>query len=753
MTSRFPSLASPFRLALAAVLFAVPVAAGDAPDADDDDVGDLETVTVVGTRTERDAADVAATITVIDAERIERELARNIADLVRFEPGVSVGGTGSRFGLTGFNIRGMDGNRVLTLVDGVRVPEEFSFGPFLSSRRDFVDVDSVSRAEIARGPISALWGSDAIGGVVAFTTLHPRQYLKADRDFHAGAKLGYASADKGANGALTFATSTDRMAALFRHTRRDASEQENAGDVGGFGPLREMPDPQSIASNNTVAKVGFDLADGHRLTVGADRFVSAIDTRVFSDYGVVVFGTTLDSRDAADDRTRQRLSADYRYASDAAFADRIHAGVYRQASDTEQFTREERTTPARQAQTRRRDSFFSQRIFGFFGQAEKALATGDAGHVLSYGFEYHATDNSSLRDGGTFGADGSPVREFSPLPTRDFPRTDVVQMGVYFQDEISVLDGRLTFTPSVRHDRFDADAQADDVYRNGNPGSPTPADYAASETTGKLGAMWALTQNVAAYARASQGFRAPPYDDVNVGFTNFLGGYKTIASADLKSERSMGFEVGLRASGDAWQLSVALFRNDYEDFIESFAIAPAFAASRGIDPADGLLTFQSVNREDVRISGAELSASASLGALHGALEAWSLRAAVAHADGEDLGTDQPLNNVDPLTGVLGLSFAPGNGRLRIEAIWSGARGKDEADIDENAPRLASAGYGTLDLLADARLTNRVRLNVGLFNVADQAYIRWIDTAGIGGDAPARFSQPGFNGAATVHVEF
>ena len=741
-------------LAAAAIAFsAVPIAA----DARDDDEADgkaddrLETVTVVGTRTARDAANVAATISVIDSARIERELTRNIADLVRFEPGVSVGGTGSRFGLTGFNIRGMGGNRVLTLVDGVRVPDEFSFGPFLSARRDFVDVDSLSKAEIARGPISALWGSDAIGGVVAFTTLQPQQYL-AERDLYAGFKVGYSSADEGASGALTFAAGDESVAGLLRHTRREASEQANAGVVGGFGPMREMPDPQSIVSNNTVAKVSFALAGAHRVTLNLDRFSNVTDTRILSDYGTVVFGTSVDSRDATDERARQRLSVDYRYVGESALADRLHAGVYRQASDTEQYTLERRTTPGRQAQTRRRDSFFNQRIVGVFAQAEKSATTGDVAHVLSYGFEYSATENTSLRDGGTFAADGGRVREFSPLPTRDFPRTDVTQMGAYLQDELSLLDGRLTVTPSIRHDLFDADALADDVYLNGNPGSPTPVGYEQSETTGKFGVVWTVTQTVAAYARLSQGFRAPPYDDVNVGFSNFLGGYKTIANADLKSERSVGVEFGLRAAGDAGQFSVAVFQADYEDFIESFAVAPGFASSRGIDPADGLLTFQSVNRDDVRIDGAEISAALALGSLHSALGAWSMRFALAHAEGEDVAADQPLNSVDPLTGVVGLGFAPGNGRVRIEAILTSARGKDESDIDENAPRLASAGYGTVDLLAELRVAQRVRLNLGLFNVTDKAYIRWIDTAGIGQDAPGRFSQPGFNGAVTVHVE-
>ena len=152
------------------VLHALAPAAAEQDDtevSEQDDTEVMDTTTVIATRTERALEEIAATISVKTSDVIERELVRNIADLVRFEPGVSVAGTGSRFGLNGFNIRGLGGNRVLTMVDGVRVPDEFSFGPFLSARRDFVDIDSLSRVELASGPISSLYGSDALGVCVS----------------------------------------------------------------------------------------------------------------------------------------------------------------------------------------------------------------------------------------------------------------------------------------------------------------------------------------------------------------------------------------------------------------------------------------------------------------------------------------------------------------------------------------------------------------------------------------------------------
>jgi len=55
-------------------------------------------------------------------------------------------------------------------------------------------------------------------------------------------------------------------------------------------------------------------------------------------------------------------------------------------------------------------------------------------------------------------------------------------------------------------------------------------------------------------------------------------------------------------------------------------------------------------------------------------------------------------------------------------------------------------------MAYINIGDRTRLNAGLFNLTDRTYIRWADTAGIGGDAPARFTQPGFNAALTLRVE-
>ncbi|MEL6302862.1 MAG: TonB-dependent hemoglobin/transferrin/lactoferrin family receptor [Pseudomonadota bacterium] len=710
-------------------------------------------ITVIGTRTERAITEVPVTVSVITSEMIDQEITRDISDLVRYEPGVSVGGTGSRFGLSGFSIRGVGGNRVLTVVDGIRVAEEFSFGPFLSARRDFVDVDSLAAVEIARGPISSLYGSDALGGVVAFTTRGPLDYLYAEDDgVYVGGKAGWSSADQSTVARGTLALGDDRLAGMIAVTQRDGQETETIGGIGGFGPDRELPDPQDLSATNILAKLHWQPVEGQTLTLTVDTLTSDADTQILSDYGTVTRGTLVNSRDAVDERERTRISVAYSADVQWAIADTIGVTAYTQSSETTQFTFESRTPPGQPSQTRERRSVYEQDIDGIFAQAARSFDFAGTSHNLIYGFDFFETDNASIRNGGTFALDGTPQFEFLPLPTRDFPLTTVQQSAIFIQDEISLLGDRLLLSPGLRYDRFDASTTLDEVYINGNPGAPVPEDYDADEVTARLGAVYELTDSISVYGLYAQGFRAPPYDDVNVGFNNFIGGYKTIANPDLNSERSEGLELGVRYQSDATSVSFNVFQTDYEDFIESFAIAPAFLQFGGIDPEDGLLTFQSINRDKVTIEGAEITAEFDLGEWDG-IGAFMLRSAVAYADGEDTATGDPIDSVEPLTGVLGLLYRSPADRWGGELVWTLVEAKDEGDIVNTDLRQPSDGYGVMDLLLFGNLTDRVRVNAGLFNLGDKEYIRWVDTAGIGADAARRFTQPGFNAAVNVQVEF
>src|SRR5690606_20374438 len=96
---------------------------------------------------------------------------RVVSDILRDVPGVAVNRTGAVGGLTQIRIRGTEGNHVLVFVDGIKASSpyqgEFDFGTLIA--------DDAARIEVLRGQQSALYGSDAIGGVINYTTLSGRE--------------------------------------------------------------------------------------------------------------------------------------------------------------------------------------------------------------------------------------------------------------------------------------------------------------------------------------------------------------------------------------------------------------------------------------------------------------------------------------------------------------------------------------------------------------------------------------------------
>ena len=256
-------------VALAALL-AMPAWANDA------ETDPKDTVTVTATRTPVATQDAPATVSVIDAEQIADELVTDIKELVRFEPGVSVTrqptrfgaalGTTGRAGNEGFNIRGLGGNRVLIQVDGVRVPDGFTFGAQAAGRGDYVDLGIVKSVEILRGPASALYGSDGLAGAVSFITSDPADLFEAGRDIAALGRVGYDGSTQEFTETGLIAGRTGQWSALFSYTRRDGQELDNEGSVGGQGSTRTQPNPAETHSNALLGRND----DRQRAEIGND---------------------------------------------------------------------------------------------------------------------------------------------------------------------------------------------------------------------------------------------------------------------------------------------------------------------------------------------------------------------------------------------------------------------------------------------------------------------------------------------------
>ena len=146
-----------------------------------------ETVVVTGSRVATDPDDVGANVTVLERADFDVEKPAQLSDILRRVAGVHLDQVGGRGGTGSLYVRGADPNYTLVLVDGVRVndPTNARGGSFDFSALDVADVE---RVEIARGPYSAVYGGDALAGVINIITRHaPRDKTTASLDATAGA--------------------------------------------------------------------------------------------------------------------------------------------------------------------------------------------------------------------------------------------------------------------------------------------------------------------------------------------------------------------------------------------------------------------------------------------------------------------------------------------------------------------------------------------------------------------------------------
>ena len=708
----------------------------------DDQVG--EQVTVTATRTEKKVDEVPATVTVITAEQMENELVTDIKDLVRFEPGVSVTNSPARFGAAlgttgrdgnaGFNIRGLEGNRVLIQVDGVRVPDAYSFGPQANGRGGYVELDLLKSVEILRGAASALYGSDGIAGAVSFITRDPDDLVAEGRTFGVRARTSYASADDSWANSVIGATELGDWSAMLAYTRRDAHEQENQGETGGEGSARTLPNPTDLQSDSWLAKLVWAPGDMHRFRLTYEGLDSETVTDVLSGRSFQpLTGQRTLSLIGEDTTDRQRIAFDHIFdLGEQGFLRGGQWSLYSQESNTRQFSAEDRDP----AVDRTRDNTFDTSIWGFSGQLEAAATTGALEHTLLLGADWSESEQSNIRDGTV-----PPAGE--TFPVRASPLTEYTLTGIFLQDEISILDGQLLLYPAVRYDSYELNPVRDALYPANFPAEPSDGD----QVSPKIGIVAWPSDWLGAYANFGKGYKAPAPGQVNEGFENLAFGYTTIANPDLKPESSDSSEVGVRLRniaflGGDWSGSVAAYATDAKDFIVNQSIGGTGA------PGDPII-FQYINLTQVSIDGVEAQLNA----------VWDngvgLRMAASKSEGTVKGAPSaPLQSVDPAKLVAGLTYDDPDGRFGGQLIATFVDGKDIQDVT-SATAFRPPSFAILDLTAYWNITDMIAGRIAASNLTDEKYWWWSDVRGLSSTSISldAYTQPGRNYSASLTFRY
>lgn len=254
MFSSSTFIRKPLAMAVTSVLFSLPAYADF--DLNEDQKTD-EQMVVTATRTETTLAKAPASISVITEEDILSEPSLALNDLVKDIAGVESQMDGGRAGRQMISIRGLDSKYTMILVNGRKLSSSSAI--FRGNDFDLAAIpkESIERIEVIRGPMSALYGSEALGGVINVITKQPTN----DWSSQISGDYSYRDADNGGEYSVGFNTSgaliEDELYLSFsvNQTERDAYSAFSGMANDGKGTEWDRADGTTLEQRETLASV------------------------------------------------------------------------------------------------------------------------------------------------------------------------------------------------------------------------------------------------------------------------------------------------------------------------------------------------------------------------------------------------------------------------------------------------------------------------------------------------------------------
>ncbi|WP_225741057.1 TonB-dependent receptor domain-containing protein [Pseudoalteromonas nigrifaciens] len=196
----------------------------------------MEQIVVTSTSTEKFLSEAPASISVITQNDLNRRVVMDLSDALRGQTGINLSAVG--FGRKGIEIRGMDSDQTLVLIDGQRVGGSSDLIAHSNFELSSIPVNDIERIEVVRGPISALYGSDALGGVINVITKKVSKDWRSSLAVTGGQQLSDEDAQSYSMSASTSGSVTDDLSirvSAVREYQQDVANRvdPNRSDIEG----------------------------------------------------------------------------------------------------------------------------------------------------------------------------------------------------------------------------------------------------------------------------------------------------------------------------------------------------------------------------------------------------------------------------------------------------------------------------------------------------------------------------------------
>lgn len=470
----------------------------------------LDTIVVTATRTPMEEKKIPQAVQVVTAEDIQNLGAANVTDALQLSTNINL----SKAGMTGnqVSIRGMDTAHSLILIDGKRMAAEDANSTANVYELNRINVNDIERIEIVRGGSSALYGSEALGGVINIIT-KKSDIPKTTVGFNTGTEeMGtYFRYDSGKQGKLSIST-----AARLSDVRSQQSDTADSTNMHGPKRYFDFKADYDLGNNRGLS---FDMSFlKEQLKEYYDDDLSAktpiIDQKEWFDNNRSAYGLTYYGRDAKNDYKMRAyynvLKKESRKQNNSVWKDFDH---------------------------------MKYETFVIDGSNSSKLTDQ---HLLTYGGEYRYNFARSTRMGG--GGDNIYTDNYLGL-SKTGSEKSLETYSAYLQDEWQVSN-KFFVIPAVRYD-----------YHSSFGSNVSP----------KLGMTYNLSDNARLKTNYGKSYRAPTISLLYYEMTRNMGKktVEVLGNPNLQPEKSTAFDISFEAEKNNNWTKLTYFNNSVSNLITS----------------------------------------------------------------------------------------------------------------------------------------------------------------------------------------
>lgn len=644
---------------------------------------DMATVVVTAAGFEQSIREAPASITVLSRDQLEKERFGNLAQALESVEGIDVGAAGDKTGGMNISIRGMPSDYTLVLIDGRRQNAAGNVTPngFGGTSTSFMPpIGAIERIEIIRGPMSTLYGSDAMGGVINIIT------RKVGKRWHGNLAADYTVQEeasfgdvKGAKFYLSGPLAADVLGLSLRGSsqRRDAADIRYRSQNGEVAPNMGA-NPVESSIHNLGARLAWTPSRMHELVLDADS------SRQTYDNARGQLGTLGLQGGYGPKQKYNRDQASLSYRA------RLGFGTWDSSYMVNRTETIGRTippgTPGAAAGSARALEVES-RVF------DTKLVAPWGNHLSTVGFQHWDAEM----------VDGVAPQAFA-----------FTQKALFLEDEWRIAEP-LLLTLGARYDEHSIFG-----------GHTSPRAYL----------VWNASPRWTVKGGVSRGYKTPRVEQLAPGINGFgaQGTLPLVGSPGLTPETSVTAELGVYFDdGAGWTANAALFNNEFRDKITtgtgllncSYRLAPNRPGCVSFGNWPNVDAFgQSTNVDEAVTRGLELATRFPVA------PGWALSANYTWTDSEQKSgpnAGKPLGDTPEHTLNARLAWDVSqqwNAWLRLEA-----RSERFRDPGSSAATRAAAaalgdfkGFGMLHLGGSYRVNKSVTVNAAIYNLANKDFI-------------------------------